>query len=152
LDAARGQLLTAIRLWFEGGDPVSIHSFASAAHEIVHALYRQKGLKGLMCDTPRVVPELQQKWASSLKSHSTFLSTGATSRVMPIIEFDPIWSQTTMMACCKGLTKMGVPAEGEWLALTYWTFFSNQGALGANQHLLQYRQVQFLQQLAAKGP
>jgi hypothetical protein len=81
-----------------------------------------------------------------------FFKHGPNEPSDAIIEFDPIWSQTTMMACCKGLTKMGVPAEGEWLALTYWTLFSNQGALGANQHLLQYPQVQFLQQLAAKGP
>jgi hypothetical protein len=151
LDAARGQLLTAIRLWFEGGDPVSIHSLASAAHEIVHALYRQKGLKGLMFDTPRVVPELQQKWASSLKKPFNFFKHGRNEPSDTVIEFDPIWSQTTMMACCKGLIKMGVPVEGEWLALSYWTFFNNRGALGANQHLLQYQQVQFLQQLAAKG-
>lgn len=150
MDAARGQLLTAIRLWLAGGDPVSIHSLASAAHEIVHALYRQKGLKGLMFDTPHVVPELQQKWASSLKKPFNFFKHGRNEPSDAVIEFNPVWTEVMMMACCKGLTKMGVPVEGEWLALTYWFFFTNRSAFGANQHLLQ-PQVQFLQQLAANG-
>jgi hypothetical protein len=144
-------LLTAIRLWFESGDPVSIHSLASAAHEIVHALYRQKGLKGLMFDTPRVAPALQQKWASSLKKPFNFFKHGRNEPGDAVIEFDPVWTQATMLACCKGFTKMGVPVEGEWLALTYWTFFTNDRAFGANQQLLQHPQIQFLQQLAANG-
>jgi hypothetical protein len=151
LDAARGQLSTAIKLWFEDGDPVSIHSLASAAHEIVHALYRQKGLKGLMFDTPHVRPELQQKWASSLKKPFNFFKHGRNEPSDAVIEFNPQWTETMMMACCKAFTKMDIPVEGEWLALTYWIFFANKGAFGANQHLLQYPQVQFLQQLATNG-
>jgi len=38
LDAARRQLETAVALCFQEGDPVSIHSFACAAHEIVETL------------------------------------------------------------------------------------------------------------------
>jgi hypothetical protein len=47
--------------------------------------------------------------------------------------------------------RMGVPVAGEWLALTYWLFFTNPGVFGANQRLLQFAQIQALQQLAAKG-
>jgi hypothetical protein len=151
LDAARGQLLTAIRLWFEGGDPVSIHSLASAAHEIVHALYRQKGLKGLIFDTPHIEAEHRQKWSSFLKKPFNFFKHGHNEPSDAEIEFDPIWSEALMMACCKGLTNLGVPIEGEELALTYWIFFSNPGVFGANHRLLKFPQIQFLQQLAAKG-
>ncbi|POS07323.1 hypothetical protein I6H08_38435 (plasmid) [Burkholderia gladioli] len=38
IDAARRQLITAIRLFFDGGDPVSIYSLASNAWEVVDAL------------------------------------------------------------------------------------------------------------------
>jgi hypothetical protein len=34
LDAARRQLRTAIHLWFNDGDPVSIHALAFAAYEL----------------------------------------------------------------------------------------------------------------------
>ncbi len=142
---------TAIKLWFEGGDPVAIYSLASAAHEIVHALYRQKGLKGLVFDTPQVAPALQQKWASSLKKPFNFFKHGRNEPGETTIEFETQWTVTMMMACCKGLTNMGEPPEMEWLALTYWLFFDHPGAFLANQHLLQNPKVQYLQQIAAKG-
>lgn len=142
---------TAIKLWFEGGDPVAIHSLASAAHEIIHALYRQKGLKGLVFDTPRVRPELQQKWASSLKKPFNFFKHGRNEPGDATIEFETQWTVTMMMACAKGLTNMGEPPEMECLALTWWTYFHNPGAFFANQRLLQYPKVQYLQQLTTKG-
>ena len=151
LDAARGQLNTAIKLWFEGGDPVAIHSLASAAHEIVHALYQQKGLKGLIFDTPRVRPDMQQKWASSLKKPFNFFKHGRNEPGDATIEFETQWTVTMMMGCCKGLTNMGLAPEMEWLALTYWTFFHNPDAFLRNQHLLQNPKVQYLQQLATKS-
>jgi hypothetical protein len=152
LEAARGQLRTAIKLWFEGGDPVAIHSLASAAHEIIHALYRQKGLKGLVFDTPYIRPDMQQRWASSLKKPFNFFKHGRHEPGDATIELETQWTVTMMMACAKGLTNMGEPPEMEILALTYWTFFNHSGAFAANQHLLQNPKVQYLQQLATKGP
>jgi hypothetical protein len=143
-------LRTAIKLWFEGGDPVAIHSLASAAHEIIHALYRQKGLKGLIFDTQHIRPDMQQKWASSLKKPFNFFKHGRNEPGDAVIEFETQWTVTMMMACAKGLTNMGEPPEMEILALTWWTFFHNPGAFFANQRLLQYPKVQYLQQLATK--
>ena len=42
-DAARRQLETAIRLYFFQGDPISIHTLASAAAQILHDLSRHRG-------------------------------------------------------------------------------------------------------------
>jgi hypothetical protein len=50
MDAARRQLDVAIELWFIGGDPVAVHTLAAAAHEIIHTLFKKKGLKGLFFD------------------------------------------------------------------------------------------------------
>jgi hypothetical protein len=43
LDAARRQLKTAIKLWFEDGDPVAIHTLIVAAYEIIDILAGAKG-------------------------------------------------------------------------------------------------------------
>jgi hypothetical protein len=53
LDAARRQLRTAITLWFNGGDPVSIHTLACAAYEIVHTVskVRDPNRPGLLFDS-----------------------------------------------------------------------------------------------------
>lgn len=44
LEAARRQLVTAIRLFFEDGDSVSVYSLAHAAWEVVDAICAHRGL------------------------------------------------------------------------------------------------------------
>jgi len=45
VDAARRQLITAIRLFFDGGDPVSVYSLASNAWEIIDVLCTSTGVE-----------------------------------------------------------------------------------------------------------
>jgi hypothetical protein len=42
VDVARRQLQTAITLWFTNGDPVSVHTLAAAAHEIIHTVTKKR--------------------------------------------------------------------------------------------------------------
>lgn len=149
---ACGQLKTAIRLWFEEGDPVSIHTLASAAHEVVHALFRQKGLSGLMYDSPLIRDnEERQRWSAHIKKPFNFFKHGRYDTVGAVEVFNTDLSTLLMMACCKGLTKIGAPIGGEELALTYWTFFQSPGAFPGHQHLLQNPQIQALQKCTSEG-
>jgi hypothetical protein len=151
LDAARGQLRAAIRLWFNDGDPVAIHTLASAAHEIVHALFKKKGLKGLVFDTPYIRPASRQRWASGLKKPANFFKHAHNEDTDASYEFDPTLSIVMMAACCKGLMNIGEPISMEALALTYWTLFANPSAFGVSEEFRQHPKVQFIQKLAAKG-
>ncbi len=151
MDAARGQLHTAIRLWFEGGDPVAIHTLASAAHEIVHALFKKKGLKGLAFDTQYVKADKRQKWASDLKKPANFFKHAHNEDTNAAYGFDPRLTILMMAACCKGLMNIGEPISMEALALTYWTFFKNPGAFGASEEFRKHPKIQFIEQLAAKS-
>ena len=45
IDAARRQLITAIRLFFDGGDPVSVYSLASNAWEVIDVLATSAGIE-----------------------------------------------------------------------------------------------------------
>jgi hypothetical protein len=45
IDAAKRQLITAIRLFFEGGDPVSVYSLASNAWEVVDVFCTNAGVE-----------------------------------------------------------------------------------------------------------
>ncbi|HEV2335198.1 MAG TPA: hypothetical protein VGS13_06865 [Stellaceae bacterium] len=72
LDAAKRQLRTAIKLWFTGEDPVSVHTLAAAAHEIVHTLFRRRGLSGLLFDSPLIKEECRSMWAKRMKAVATF--------------------------------------------------------------------------------
>ncbi len=43
IDAARGQLHTAIKLYFMSEDPIAIHTLVCAAHEILETLHIKRG-------------------------------------------------------------------------------------------------------------
>ena len=79
LDAMQRQLDTAIHLWFAEADPVSIHTLASAAHELLHALYKKQGLSGLLFDFPNVKEEYRSFMAKELKKYFNFFNL----RVIP---------------------------------------------------------------------
>jgi hypothetical protein len=50
LTCAKTQIDTAIRLYFEDADPISIHTLASAAHEILKDINKWKGGKPLVTE------------------------------------------------------------------------------------------------------
>lgn len=50
LDCARSQLETAIKLYFEDGDPISIHTLASASYELLKGINKARGLEPLLLE------------------------------------------------------------------------------------------------------
>jgi hypothetical protein len=47
-EAAMSQLVCAMILWFIGGDPVSIHTLAAAAHDCFHWMVRHEGKESIL--------------------------------------------------------------------------------------------------------
>jgi hypothetical protein len=47
-EVAMAQLSAAIYLWFNGGDPISIHTLAAAAHDCFHAMATLKGKESIL--------------------------------------------------------------------------------------------------------
>jgi hypothetical protein len=88
LDAVRRQLNTAIELWFADGDPVSIHTLASASHDILHQLYKKKGLSNLLFDSILIKDERRKEWAESLTHHYNFFKHGRKD-IEKFIVFSP---------------------------------------------------------------
>src|SRR5579872_5153508 len=43
LEAAKRQLTAAIRLFFDGGDEIAVHTLAVASYDILHTLSKRKG-------------------------------------------------------------------------------------------------------------
>ena len=50
IDAAKRQLETAITLYFSNTDPVSVHTLAAAAHEILYVICKARGLESVLKD------------------------------------------------------------------------------------------------------
>ena len=87
LDAAKRQLRTAIRLWFEDGDPVSVHALAYAAYEIAHVVSKKRNhtRRDLIYDSLAVKDEYRAEFNISIKKHANFFKprrsfTGSSRR------------------------------------------------------------------------
>jgi hypothetical protein len=130
---------------------VAIHTIASAAHEIIHSLFRAKGLKGLIFDSPIVRPEKRQLVSSKIKQPANFFKHARPGEA-PSLEFDPELSFVLMVISCKGLRDMGEEPTVEEAALTFWALFSDPELFLAGKALLQNANVQAIKQLTADGP
>jgi hypothetical protein len=150
LDAGRGQLRAAIRLWFDGGDPTAIHTLAAAAHEIIHALFRRKGLRGLMFDSDLMKPDARQKIARDLKRPANFFKHAKDPNETEFT-FDPHWTELFMLTCCKGLREMGEVLGPEETALIYWFLFTRPDAL-PHPGIAKSPQIKAVEQMVTHGP
>ena len=72
IDAARRQLDTAIDLWFREGDPVSIHTLASAARRIVLDLCGHRGIHLGLFDPSFLPKGKEQEYKNMLRKAETF--------------------------------------------------------------------------------
>jgi hypothetical protein len=86
LDAARRQINTAIWLWFNGADIVSIHTLAAAAHRIILEVSGDEELRLLPFDVANLPEDLTPK---TFKRGPDLLSKDADPD--KTIHLKPIW-------------------------------------------------------------
>lgn len=72
LEAAHRQLGTAIELWIDDADPVSTHTLAFAAHQIIHDINRERKGPPLLIDMPDIRPEMRQEFVNIVKRAPNF--------------------------------------------------------------------------------
>jgi hypothetical protein len=128
-EAARRQLRMAIKLWFMEEDPVSIHTLAQAAHEIIHTLFKRKGLEDLLFDSDLIKDEYRKDWSRRLKADANFFKHADkdpdTER-----EFDPRVNQYLLLFSIAGISRMKERLEDiepkfgswPWGALIFFVF------------------------------
>src|ERR1700674_3549250 len=104
LDAARRQLETAITLWFDDGDPVSIHTLASAAYEIIHAVSKQRNpfRRDLLFDSDQIKDEHRAEFNLLIKQYANFFKH-AKNDGNATIEFRPVLSEMFLVFSLLGI-------------------------------------------------
>lgn len=119
LDAARRQLRTAIELWFNDGDPVSIHALAYASYEIIHTLSRRKGVSNLLYDSSYIKEESREKLNIALKQAAGFFKH-AQKDPDKEIEFSPAISEGFIIFSLIALQASGESLGDEEFAFMTW--------------------------------
>jgi hypothetical protein len=120
-EAARRQLRTAIRLWFNDGDPVSIHTLAFAAYEIIHAISEKRDpfRRDLLFDTVLIKDEYRQDWNRHVRKHANFFKH-ADRDGDSVIEFNPDFSEWFIFFAIAGRELCGEQASDEESTFMWW--------------------------------
>jgi hypothetical protein len=72
-EAATRQLHQAIRLFFQSGDMLSVHTLAAASHRLLIDLGKSKGVESLARSSVKIRPEYHKEWLSALARTQNFL-------------------------------------------------------------------------------
>ncbi len=99
MEAARRQLRSAIELWFAEGDPVSVHTLAAAAHQIIHDLNRRNKGPDLLRDTKFIKSEYRNEFVSDIKSASNFMKHADRGKMGQPKHLNSTQNQTITSSC-----------------------------------------------------
>ena len=121
LDAARRQLRTAITLWFNDGDPVSVHALAYAAHEVIHAISKRRdpNRRDLLFDSVLVKDEYRREFNATIRKHANFFKH-ADKDGDSVIEFNPALSELFILFAILGRELCGEPPSDEESIFLWW--------------------------------
>jgi hypothetical protein len=125
IDVARRQIDQAIRLFFDGGDSVSIHTIASAAAQVVADLGRPQGL-GFTRNKAVIKPDRWKGFRELITKYEVFFKH-ADQNPDPnaTLEFHPEISELTLFEAIDVLWKLTGKLSYEAFWFTIW-MFSNQ--------------------------
>ena len=87
-DAAKRQLETAIRLWLNNGDPVSIHTLAAAAHQIIHDLDTKHGKPTILRGLDIIPSHLKRRVRKVFNKPANFLKHADKDQT-DVLDFPP---------------------------------------------------------------
>ena len=139
IDAAQRQLETAIRLFFEEADSVSIHTLTAAAHGVLHDLKPRfevqwsgapwAGAGSIMKGLP-LKPEYKKEWAAIMNKAQNFFKH-ADKDPDEVLELGPFETELLLFDACVmhvNLTGQRVPAL---MIYMYWfTVMYPEGLVG----------------------
>jgi len=118
LEAARRQLATAIELWFHDRDPVSIHTLAFAAYEIIHVVSKKRNrTKDLLFDSAVIKDEYRAEWNKIIKRPANFFKH-AKDDAEDSLEYSPKSALLFLLFSIAGLRSCGeslTPVEATFL-------------------------------------
>ena len=95
-DAAKRQLETAIRLWFFSQDPVSTHTLAAAANQILHDIGKKRNSPSMLRNLQCVRPEYETKVREAVSRYENFFKH-ADKDPDGLLDFNPDATQMYLL-------------------------------------------------------
>ncbi len=134
LDVAVRQLNAAITLWFHDGDAVSIHTLASASHQVIYDVVRLRKGPALLFDSLIFRDEFRSLVGRILREPQNFFKH-ADSDPHGELVFDPRITDMFLMMSLLGLEFLNLPHDSirtaylHWFAFTHPEFLTEKGRI-----------------------
>ena len=128
-DAAKRQLETAIRLWFFSQDPISVHTLAAAAHQVLHDLGAARGTPTILRGLGAIPDKYKERVYKAVSSYENFFKHG-TRDPNKILNFNPDVTEAFLLDSVimyMNLTNEDVPMLSifkAWMFLKHPQFFN----------------------------
>jgi hypothetical protein len=121
LDAARRQLMVAIRLWFYEEEPVSTHTLAHASYEIIHVVSKQRNpsRRDLLFDALMIKDEYRKEFAEFIKKPGNFFKHADRDGEL-VLEFRPALTELYLLFSIIGVELCGEQHTAEESAYITW--------------------------------
>jgi hypothetical protein len=121
LEAACRQLRTAITLWFNEADPVSVHTLAFAAYEVFHSVSERRNpyRRDLIFDTLLIKDEFRRDWLRLVKKEANFFKH-ADRNPEDTIEFNPKFTEWFILYASLARGLCGADQSEEESAFLWW--------------------------------
>jgi hypothetical protein len=132
IDAAKSQLETAIQLFFQNGDAVSVHTLVRAAHEILEVLCAGKDKKSMMKEIMENVKEDKVDELTAIINEPKNFFKHASRDPAQEIEFNPessdlfLWDGCKLYQALTGEMPKMLYLFNLWFNLSHPNLFANQ--------------------------
>jgi hypothetical protein len=114
LEAAKRNLAAAIRLFFERGDAIAIHTLAAAAQGVIRDVAKARGLErtSILHDHPDIPAEARKEWIRVLNASRNFFKH-ADADPDGTLEFNESANETLLLDAVLILGEIGKEALSE---------------------------------------
>lgn len=126
-----------MRLFFERGDPIAIHTLAAAAQGVIRDVARARGLAhtSILHDHPAIPAAARNEWIKILNAPRNFLKH-ADKDPDGTLEFDEVANESFLLDACLTLTEVSDQVLSEVNVYLGWFTTANpelRSALSNNQ-------------------
>lgn len=101
LEAAKRQLETATILYFNEKDPISIHTLAAAAHQVIADLNKKAGGKPLILEGAIIKEEYKEEFIKMIREAKNFFKHADIDQDK-VLDFNPAANDYYLLDACEG--------------------------------------------------
>jgi hypothetical protein len=146
LNASRRQLNTAIELWFEERDEISVHTLAAAAYQVIHDVNESSDTKAELLYNSIVIKDEHRSEAIRFLKRPMNFFKHADNDPHATLEFFPALTDIYLLFAIEGLRSLGEDRNDICQAFLWWILFTKPH-LVAKGYQEEFRQRFPLEQL-----